>query len=63
MGDQLKKGLFNLHSDLRRVFLTFDLFFDRFGGIQPVPDVIHVSVLQAKVILFDQVQRVEDLLI
>lgn len=45
------------------IFLTFDLFFYWFGGIQPVPDVVHVSVLQAKVILFNQVQRVKDLLI
>ena len=42
--------------------LTFNLFFDNFGRIQPVRDVEGVSVLKAEVVLFDDVQVVVNLL-
>ena len=41
--------------------LTFNLFFDGFGRVQPVTDVVVVGVLQAKVILLDDVHLVVDL--
>ena len=42
--------------------LTFNLFFDGFGRVQPVTDVVVVGVLEAKVILLDNVHLVVDLL-
>ena len=42
--------------------LTFNLFFDGFGRIQPVTDVVVVGVLEAEVILLDDVHLVVDLL-
>ena len=45
-----------------RAGLTFDLFLDRFGGVDPVTDVVVVCVLQAEVILLDDVHLVVDLL-
>ena len=41
--------------------LTFNLFFDGFGRVQPVTDVVVVGVLEAKVILLDDVHLVVDL--
>ena len=46
---------------LRQLRLTFNLFFDGFGRVQPVTDVVVVGVLQAKVILLDDVHLVVDL--
>lgn len=43
--------------------LTFHLFLDRLGWVQPMLDVIGVGELQTKVVLLDQVQRVEHLLV
>lgn len=58
---------------LRRVKLNFqvkrvgradlDLFLDSLGRIQPVFNIVGIGELQAKVILFDEVERVEDLLV
>ena len=42
--------------------LTFNLFFDGFGRIQPVTDVVVVGVLEAEVILLDDVHLVVHLL-
>ena len=42
--------------------LTFNLFFDGFGRIQPVADVVVVGVLEAEVILLDDVHLVVHLL-
>ena len=42
--------------------LTFNLFFDNFGRVQPVRDVVGVGVLKAEVVLFDDVEVVVDLL-
>jgi hypothetical protein len=47
----------------RVLFVTFDLFLDGLGGVQPVLDVVDVSVLQPEIVLLNQVQRVEDLLV
>ena len=47
---------------VREVRLTFNLFFDGFGRIQPVADVVVVGVLEAEVILLDDVHLVVDLL-
>ena len=47
---------------LRQLRLTFNLFFDGFGRVQPVTDVVVVGVLQAKVILLDDVHLVVHLL-
>ena len=41
---------------------TFDLFFDGFSWIQPVADVVVVSVLQPKVVLLYDVHLIVDLL-
>ena len=41
---------------------TFDLFFDGFSWIQPVTDVVVVSVLQPKVVLLYDVHLIVDLL-
>ena len=41
--------------------LTFNLFFDGFGRVQPVTDVVVVGVLQAKVVLLNDVHLVVDL--
>ena len=46
---------------LRQLRLTFNLFFDGFGRVQPVTDVVVVGVLQTKVILLDDVHLVVDL--
>lgn len=42
---------------------TFDLFFNRFGGVQPMFYVIGIGELQSKVVFLDQVQRVKHLLV
>ena len=42
--------------------LTFDLFFNRFGGIQPLTDIVVVSVLQPEVVLLQDVHLIVDLL-
>ena len=41
---------------------TFDLFFDGFSWIQPMTDVVVVSVLQPKVVLLYDVHLIVDLL-
>ena len=41
---------------------TFDLFFDGFGWVQPMTDVVVVGVLEAEVILLDDVHLVVHLL-
>ena len=46
---------------LRQLRLTFNLFFDGFGRVQPVTDVVVVGILQTKVILLDDVHLVVDL--
>lgn len=43
--------------------LTFDLFFDRFSRIEPMFDIIRIGELQTEIILFDQIQRIEYLLV
>ena len=42
--------------------LTFYLFFDWFGGVDPVADVVVVGVLQPEVVLLDDVHLVVHLL-
>ena len=42
--------------------LTFHLFLDYFGGIEPMGNAVRIGVLQSEVILFNQVQMVIDLL-
>jgi hypothetical protein len=43
------------------MLLTFDLFLDRLRRVQPVGDVVGVGVLEAEVVLLEQVQVVKDL--
>ena len=44
------------------MILTFDLLLDRLSGVQPVRDVVRIRVLEAEVVLLDQVEVVVDLL-
>ncbi len=44
------------------MILTFDLLLDRLCGVQPVRDVVGIRVLEAEVVLLDQVEVVVDLL-
>ena len=41
---------------------TFDLFFDGFGWVQPVTDVVVVGVLKSKVVFLYNVHLIVDLL-
>lgn len=43
--------------------LTFNLLLNRLSGIQPVLHMIGIRELQTKVVLFDYIQGVEDLLV
>ena len=42
--------------------LTFDLFLDGFRQVQPVGHVVGIGVLEAEVVLLDEVQVIVDLL-
>lgn len=57
-------GWVKLNFQVQRVRRTdLDLLLDRLRWIQPVLDIVGISELQAEIILFDEVERVEHLLV
>ena len=61
-GDRLRKVLVVSVFKFVCLFLTFYLFFDWLGWVDPMTDVVVVGVLEAEVILLDDVHLVVDLL-